>query len=98
MRLADFGLAHLGKVPAKAKLSGTPSHLAPERIRGDEADERSDFYSFGCLLYEIFSGRPPLSARTPSELTASDRRCCASFADRRLPLSRALAQLVDLAV
>ena len=68
VRLADFGLAHLGKVPAKAKLSGTPTHLAPERIRGDEADERSDFYSFGCLLYEIFSGRAPLSASSPSEL------------------------------
>lgn len=68
VRLADFGFAEVGPVPARAKLTGTPTHLAPERIHSDEADERSDFYSFGCLLYEIFAGRPPLTASTPAEL------------------------------
>lgn len=68
IRLADFGLAHLGIVPATAKLSGTLTYLAPERIRREPADERSDLYSFGCMLYELFSGRAPLSASTPSEL------------------------------
>lgn len=96
IRLADFGLAHLGPIPANAKLSGTLAALAPERIRGEPVDARSDLYSLGCLLYELFAGRPPLSASTPAELLnlhlmARPRE----LQSRRRDVPIAVSQLVD---
>jgi len=96
IRLDDFGLVHLGTVPATAKLSGTLTYVAPERIRGEQADARSDLYSFGCLLYELFSGRAPLSGSTPAELLnlhlmARPRE----LQSRRREVPSGVSQLVD---
>jgi tRNA A-37 threonylcarbamoyl transferase component Bud32/Tfp pilus assembly protein PilF len=38
-------------------LMGTPSYIAPERVRGEAAGSRSDLFSFGCVLYEMTTGR-----------------------------------------
>jgi adenylate cyclase len=70
IKVMDFGLAT--RLPAvdpavgaprhqaeTGMLRGTPAYLAPERIRGDAADRRSDIFAFGILLHEILSGRNP---------------------------------------
>jgi len=51
---------------------GTPSYIAPEQATADPtSDHRADIYSFGAMAYEMLSGRPPFSARTPQAMLAA---------------------------
>lgn len=72
VKLIDFGLAEL-RAPTRTTVVsdvffGTPCYIAPELVRGLPADERSDQYSFGVLLYEMVSGQPPFDACDPHAL------------------------------
>ena len=44
------------------RIVGTPGYTAPEQLRGEAADHRSDIYSFGVLLFELCTGRLPFEA------------------------------------
>ena len=64
VKILDFGLA----VPAgngneswSYSMSGTPKYIAPEAVRGDKPDLRSDIYSLGASLYELLVGRAPFT-------------------------------------
>jgi len=62
IQIADFGIALLlgQKRLTKFGAMGTPSYMSPEQIRTPlSIDERSDIYSFACVLYELVSGYPP---------------------------------------
>ncbi|HEX6317192.1 MAG TPA: serine/threonine-protein kinase, partial [Gemmatimonadaceae bacterium] len=48
---------------------GTPAYMAPEQAAGDpNIDHRSDIYAFGCLAYEVLTGRPPFTGQSPAKL------------------------------
>jgi serine/threonine-protein kinase len=62
-KLLDFGIARIVHMPSNqtivGTMLGTPKYMAPEAIRGDSGDERSDIYSFGALAFELLTGHTP---------------------------------------
>lgn len=51
-----------------SKVQGTRSYMSPEQIRGKALDPRADVYSFGCMLFELVSGKLPFTGTTADEL------------------------------
>jgi eukaryotic-like serine/threonine-protein kinase len=50
---------------------GTAGYMSPEQAKGFEADQRSDIFSFGCILYELLTGKRAFEGDTASEILAS---------------------------
>ncbi|MFO1062708.1 MAG: serine/threonine-protein kinase [Pirellulales bacterium] len=75
VKLIDFtisqkiktGLAKLFSGKAK-NVQGTLSYMAPEQIQGKSLDEKVDVYSFGCVLFELVTGKLPYTGTSPNEL------------------------------
>ena len=67
VRIADFGLAGLvGDV--SGAVGGTPAYMAPEQIDGEAPTRKSDLFSLGLVLYEMFTGKPAFDAKTRAEV------------------------------
>lgn len=64
--LTSLGSAHT----AEGTVLGTAGYMSPEQVRGQPTDPRSDIFSFGTVLYEMFSGRRTFTGPTPAD-TAS---------------------------
>jgi len=74
VKVMDFGIAkqipsvvttaETVDYPAKTRIVGTVAYMAPEQLRGTEADERSDIFSFGVVLYEMICGVHPFKKKT----------------------------------
>jgi serine/threonine protein kinase len=72
-KLVDFGLAraqHEASTEEAGMVWGTPYYIAPEKLRGQTEDFRSDMYSLGATLFHALAGRPPFDAKTASEVVA----------------------------
>ena len=68
-RILDFGLAALHSDIDKTHVAeGTPAYMAPEQLAGREVSVRSDIYSLGLVLYEIFTGKVAFDARSTAEV------------------------------
>ena len=50
---------------------GTPSYMSPEQSRGHAVDKRTDIWAFGCVLYEMLTGRPFFAGETISDTLAA---------------------------
>ncbi|MEO5825624.1 MAG: serine/threonine-protein kinase [Gemmatimonadales bacterium] len=68
--LADFGIAAERDVAESGPVFGTPGFLAPEVIRGDLVDHRSDIYALGVITWTAISGRAPFVGDTSAQLLA----------------------------
>lgn len=62
-KLADFGIAQISSsdLTQAGDLLGTPAYMAPEVLRGEKADARSDLFSAGVVLYYLLAQRRPFS-------------------------------------
>jgi serine/threonine protein kinase len=65
--IMDFGLAAIADQVEGAEVrNGTPAYMAPEQLDGREVTERSDIYSLGLVLYEMFTGKRAFETRDRS--------------------------------
>ncbi len=68
VKVVDFGLAKLNeegrKLTQSGELWGSPPYLSPEQCIGKTEDARSDIYSFGCVMYEMLTGKDPFHSGT----------------------------------
>ena len=73
--ITDFGLAGVADQIQGAEVrSGTPAYMAPEQLAGKEVSTRSDIYSLGLVLYEVFTGKRAFSEKPAEKLrTVGDR-------------------------
>ncbi len=64
-KITDFGLARAAddaSISQSGIIAGTPMFMAPEQALGHKLDQRADLFSFGSVLYQMVSGRPPFRA------------------------------------
>ncbi|MHB8878084.1 MAG: protein kinase domain-containing protein [Myxococcaceae bacterium] len=69
VKISDFGIAGVGelaRLTATGAAIGTPAYLSPEQVKGGTADNRSDQFSLGVILYEIATGRSPFAGESSS--------------------------------
>ena len=85
IKILDFGIAIragtagyqpltrevTASVDGGGSVAGTLAYMAPEVLRGETADARSDIWALGVVLYEMASGRRPFTGGTPFELTSA---------------------------
>jgi serine/threonine protein kinase len=65
----DHAISDFGRI-----LSGSAAYMAPEQARGKPVDRRADIWAFGCVLYEMLTGRPPFSSANLAETLAAITR------------------------
>ncbi len=96
--LTDFGVAHMGnrtRLTQTGSVIGTYAYLSPEACNGMELDERADIWSFGVMLFEMLTGRPPFHENsTPAVLTAILTKPTPDLTHLRDDIPPALAALI----
>ena len=86
VKVLDFGLAKRAPQPVapgweaatissdvtrEGAILGTPQYMSPEQLEGKEADQRSDIFAFGCVLYEMISGRSAFEGKSAAAIVAA---------------------------
>ena len=100
-KIADFGIAQLVESDREdSPLFGTPRYISPEQILGHKADQRSDLFSLGVVLYEMLTGHSPFTGQTSKEVTQEIARGAADLSDAALqevpePLRAVLSRALE---
>jgi Tol biopolymer transport system component len=111
IKILDFGLAKLAQKAGSGSsgdevtlatshtavgvVMGTASYMAPEQVRGEGADARTDIFAFGAVLYEMLSGAPAFRRDTPAEsMTAALKEDPAELSGPGRAVSPALDRIV----
>ncbi|MEI8212552.1 MAG: protein kinase [Planctomycetota bacterium] len=68
VRVTDFGLVRVSDDASMTRsglIAGTPQYMAPEQVRGEPCDGRTDLFALGCVMYALLVGHPPFRADSP---------------------------------
>ncbi len=114
VKVLDFGLAKVrdgaqsdlsrsqnltATVLGERTVLGTPAYMSPEQTRGQPLDKRTDIWSFGCVLYEMLTGRAPFPGDTLSDTFAAILGREPDFrklpADTPLPIRRVVRRCLE---
>ncbi len=71
VKLMDFGLARIldaGTTSQSSVVVGTAAYMAPEQLKGEKQDGRTDLYALGVVLYEYLTGKQPFAADNPGAI------------------------------
>lgn len=103
VKIMDFGIAksmYAERTLTRAgRTLGTAAYLAPEQIRGEPVDRRTDVFSFGVLAYELLSSRKPFAGANPAALLESiARKQAPSLVEASPDVPGPLAQIVEKAM
>lgn len=81
IKLADFGLSKIliGDNKTASTICGTPQYLAPEILTGRGYNYMVDWFSLGCIMFEMLSGRPPFKINTKDLMNVDVYRMPISF-------------------
>jgi serine/threonine-protein kinase len=96
----DFGLAGLTAQLQADVRSGTPAYMAPEQLAGTEVTARSDLYSLGLVLYELFTGKRAYEAASIMELMQMQERAepaslCTTVKDLEPGIERVIMRCLE---
>ncbi|MCE9672443.1 serine/threonine protein kinase [Myxococcus stipitatus] len=102
VKLVDFGIAKglTPDAPGASSLThtgvalGTPMSMAPEQIRGEVPDARTDLYALGVLLFQLVTGQPPFPGATRHEVEEQHLHAPAPRPSERAPVPAALDEVV----
>jgi len=107
VKVLDFGIAKIAEREADSRLTtvgtlGTPGYAAPEQLRAEGVDARTDLFALGVILYALLTGRDPWIGRLAHEPTtqiyelmaATDRGQMIPFAKTGVPIPPAMANVV----
>lgn len=84
VRITDFGLATVSTDGENViGMSGTPGYMAPEQLLSGQTNVRTDIYSLGLILFEVFTGKPAHDASSIAELKNlhADSSCALNASD-----------------
>lgn len=102
IKVLDFGLAKLAEASEAGQAGvrgvvaiGAPGYIAPEQLRGSTADQRSDLYSVGIILYELLAGRLPFTGTGAEVRQAHLSEMPPPFA-AELGVPRAVEQVIQI--
>jgi serine/threonine protein kinase/Tfp pilus assembly protein PilF len=85
VKVLDFGLAKMVRAESEDPVEeartetllvenlilGTPNYMAPEQVRSDPADNRSDIFAVGAVMYHLITGQRPFNGQTTTEIMAA---------------------------
>ena len=112
VKVLDFGLAKLTRMDSDldatqaatlaapisdaGQVVGTVPYMAPEQLRGETVDARSDLFSLGAVIYELASGKRPFAGQSHADISSAILRDTPpSLASLRTDLPGELAHIVD---